>query len=129
MAVQTEAQLSQLAKKQKLSELYNIAKAKLDSAVGKYSAGEMSLWTDLEFEANDYIDNATLGALLQAEADASGKSYTDHANSIIANATAFRSLRVAIVGNRTTHKDIIDAMPDTDHQAIILIDVTTGWPV
>ena len=124
----TTAELCQIARDRKLATVYRMAKQKLDYLIGKYSAGEMAEWVELQTQAMAYIsDNNDIGTLLQDEATAASRTLINHSNDIVANADSLRASRISVVGARTVHRDAIEVFGDTDYSVIDAYDTTTGW--
>jgi len=92
------------------------------------TAAEAGAWTNKEAEAKIVQAGETLepGSMLQAEANASGKTLAEVAERVLGNAAAWRELEGQIAGISSLHRAAVAAL--TTVEDVQGYDWTVGWP-
>ncbi len=105
-----------------------MAKAKRDSVIAAFSAGEMASWPIKRAEALAYRNGTDMTAPnLAIEAVARGVTLTALVDKALSKADVLAQIEAQIAGVNGKHQDAIKSLPDFD--AIADYDYSAGWPV
>jgi hypothetical protein len=106
-------------------EAYAHAARLLDCVTSRYAVAEQITWGDIEREARRFLLDGSIGALMQAELDADGRSAEELAYAVIHRANRLNGFRGAVIAARARH---LKAIGLASEQVLDDYDVEAGWP-
>lgn len=105
------------------------ARVYYDKLIEPYSAGEMSQWDTLRYEALYYTqtNDPDTCPTIKKEAEDRGIEIQALVSKIMDKSALFRGVRSAIAANSGRHRDIVSTL--TDLGEVIAYDFSGGWPL
>jgi hypothetical protein len=115
----------QALRRQLVREVYDQAARLLDCVTAQYAIAEQIIWPGIEREARRFLLDGSIGALMQAELEAEGRSPEELAYAVIHRANRLNRFRGAVIAARARHLKLIGQAPI---EALDSYDSSAGWP-